>query len=173
MAHLDLEPVPGSGMSPVRVTVIVGLIVAIALGGLCGWLGFRAHQSRQRAEERQVFLQVGRQGALALTVFDADHVDAQVQRTLALATGKFHDDFQRRAPSFTELVKQIRSESTGNITEVGLESQTPNSAKVLAAVTVKSVIAGQPEQEPKFLRMRLSLLRVDGGVKVSDVEFVS
>jgi Mce-associated membrane protein len=171
--HEGKAPAARPRMSPVRLTTIVGLIVVIALAALCGWLGFRAHQSRQLADDRQVYLDVGRDGALALTTFDFDHIDAQVQHTLDLATGKFYDDFQRRAASFSDLVKQVRSKSSGTVSEVGLESQTPTTAKVLVAVTVTSEIAGQPEQQPKYFRMRLSLQKADDGAKVSDVEFVS
>ena len=63
----------------------------------------------QRADQGEEFLQVGRQGALNLTVFDYATRDAQVQRTLDLATGKFYADFQRRAPSFADIVKQVKS----------------------------------------------------------------
>ncbi len=41
--------------------LIAGLVLVLALGGLTGWLGFRAYQSKQVDEQRKVFLQVGRQ----------------------------------------------------------------------------------------------------------------
>src|SRR4051794_4509128 len=53
-------------MSHVRLATIVGLVVVLALGGLVGWLSFRAYQSHQLDTQRKVFLQVGRQGALNL-----------------------------------------------------------------------------------------------------------
>lgn len=164
------EPRPAS---PVRLATIAGLVLIVALAALTGWVGYRAHQARQQADQRAMFLQVGRQGALDLTVYDYDHVDAQVQRTLDLATGTFYDDFRRRAPAFAELVKQIKSTSSGTVTDAGIESQTPDAAKLLVAVVVTSQVNGQPDPQPKLFRMRLSLQGVDGGAKISSVEFVS
>ena len=91
------------------------------LAGLCGWLGYRAYESRKAADERNLFLQVGRQGALNLTTIDFEHADADVQRILDSATGSFYDDFQARAQPFVEVVKQAKSKSVGTITEAGIE----------------------------------------------------
>jgi Mce-associated membrane protein len=172
-AGTDRRAQSRAATSPVRAATIAGVVVVVALAALAGWLGFRAHQSARTTDQRALFLQVGRQGAVDLTVFDYDHVDDQVQRTLDIATGKFYDDFQRRAPAFIELVKQIKSTSQGTVTEAGVESQTSDAAKLLVAVLVKSQIAGQPQQQPKLFRMRLSVQAVDGGAKISDVEFVA
>ena len=100
--------------------------------------------------------QVGRQGAINLTTLDFEHIDADVQRILDSATGTFYDDFQRRAPAFTDVVRQVKSKSVGTVTEAAIEAgDTATEAEVLVAVTVKSVIAGQPEQQPRAWRMRI------------------
>ena len=108
-------------MSHVRLATILGLVAVVALAGLCGWLGFRAYESRKAADERNLFLQVGRQGALNLTTIDFEHADADVQRILDSATGTFYDDFQARAQPFVEVVKQAKSKSVGTISEAGVE----------------------------------------------------
>ena len=147
--------------------------MVLALGGLTGWLGYRAHQSRQREQQRETFLAVGRQGAINLTTLDYEHIDTDVQRVLDSATGSFYDDFQKRAPSFMDVVKQVKSKSEGTVTEAALEAgDTATQAEVLLAVTVKSVIVGQPEQEPRSWRMRLLVQKIQGDTKVSNVEFV-
>ena len=43
---------------------------------------------------------------------------------------------------------------------------------MLVAVTVKSSNVAAADQPPRAWRMRLSVLRVGGNVKVSNVEFV-
>src|SRR6476660_8736294 len=53
-------------MSHVRLATIRGLVAVVALAALCGWLGFRTYESRKAADERNLFLQVGRQAALNL-----------------------------------------------------------------------------------------------------------
>jgi Mce-associated membrane protein len=161
-------------MSHVRLAVITGLVLVIALAGLTGWLGFRTYQSHQSNEQQKLFLSVGRQGALNLTTIDWQHADADVQRILDSATGTFYDDFQKRAQPFMEVVKQAQSKSEGTIAEAGLEPQsiTANGAQVLVAVTVKTSNAGAPEQAPRAWRMRLTVQKVGDEAKVANVEFV-
>jgi Mce-associated membrane protein len=162
-----------TGVSHVRLALIAGLVAVLALGGLVGWLGFRAEGSRHLEQQRQLFLQVGRQSAVNLTTLDFQHIDSDVKRILDSATGTFYDDFQQRAPAFIGVVKQVKSTSAGSVTAAALESFTATEAEVLVAVTVKSAIVGQPEQQPRSWRMRILVQQVDGDAKVSNVEFVS
>ena len=159
-------------MSHVRLATIAGLVLVLALGGLTGWLGFRAYESRRAEDQRNVFLQVGRQGALNLTTIDWEHADADVQRILDSATGTFYDDFQKRAQPFVDVVKHAQSKSVGTISEAGLESESGNDGQVLVAVTVKTSNAGAPEQDPRAWRMRISVQKVGDEAKVANVEFV-
>jgi Mce-associated membrane protein len=176
----DAAPVAATPpMSPVRMALICGLAAVLALSGLVGWLGFRAYQAQQAKDQRNLFIQVGRQGAVNLTTIDFEHVDDDVKRILDSATGQFYDDFQQRAQPFTEVVKQVKSKSVGTVTEAGLEvpesghGSVPTSAEVLVAVTVNTSIAGQPEQAPRAWRMRILVQQDgDGQAKVSNVEFV-
>ena len=159
-------------MSHLKLATIAGLALVVVLAGLTGWLGFRTYQSHQADEQRKLFLQVGRQGALNLTTIDWQQADADVQRILDSATGTFYDDFQKRSQPFVEVVKQAQSRSVGTIGEAGLESESENGAQVLVAVTVKASNAGAPEQAPRAWRMRISVQKVGDEAKVSDVEFV-
>jgi Mce-associated membrane protein len=159
-------------MSHVRLATIVGLILVVALAGLTGWLGFRTYQSHKADEQRKLFLQVGRQGALNLTTIDWQHAEGDVQRILDSATGTFYDDFQKRSQPFVEVVKQAQSKSVGSIAEAGVESISGDSAQVLVAVTVKTSNAGAPDQAPRAWRMRISVQKVGDEAKVSNVEFV-
>lgn len=159
-------------MSTVRKATILGLVAVVALAALTGWLGFRAYESRKAEEQRNLFIQIGRQGALNLTTIDHQQADADVQRILDSATGTFYDDFQARSQPFVEVVKQAQSKSVGTVTEAGLESESDNGAQVLVAVTVKTSNVGAAEQEPRSWRMRISVERVGDDAKVSNVEFV-
>ena len=170
----DDEPAAAKArMSHVRLATILGLVAVVALAGLCGWLGFRAYESHKAADERNLFLQVGRQAALNLTTIDFEHADEDVQRVLDSSTGTFYDDFQARAQPFKEVVKQAKSKSVGTIAEAGIESVTEDGAEVLVAVTVKTSNAGAAEQEPRAWRMRITVQKVDDEAKVANVRFVS
>ena len=168
-AQADAKP----PMSPVKLALIVGVVVVLALAGLIGWLGYRAHRDQQAQDQRNLFLQVGRQGAVNLTTIDFEHVDEDVKRILDSATGSFYDEFQQRAQPFAEVVKQVKSKSVGTVTEAGLESESPTDAEVLVAVTVNTSVVGQPDQSPRAWRMRILVEQDSGGqAKVSNVEFV-
>ena len=170
--ELDAAAEPTAGMSHVRLATIIGLVVVVALAGFVGWLGFRAYGSHQAEEQRQLFLQVGRQGAVNLTTIDYTHADADVQRILDSATDTFYDDFSKRSQPFVDVVKQAQSKSIGTVTSAGLESETGDTAQVLVAVTVKTSNAGAAEQEPRAWRMRILVKKVGDEAKVSNVEFV-
>lgn len=163
---------PKEPMSHVKLALIAGLVVVVALAGLAGWTGYRGYKAYQAEQERQLFLQVGRQGAINLTTIDWQNAEADVQRVLDSATGTFYDDFQNRSAPFVQVVKQAQSKSVGTIAEAGLESATSDEAQVLVAVTVTTSNIGAPEQEPRAWRMRLTVQKVDDEAKVSNVEFV-
>lgn len=159
--------------SPLRLALIAGLIGVVVLGGLVGWLGFRTYQSQHAEKERQLFLQVARQGALNLTTIDYQNADSDVQRILDSATGQFHDDFSQRALPFVDVVKKAQSKSVGTVTDSGLESVTDGEAQAIVAVTVRTSNAGAPEQQPRSWRMRFTMQKVGQDVKVSNVGFVA
>ena len=159
-------------MSHVKLALIAGLVGVLALTGVTGWLGYRAYEAHQAQQQRDLFVQVGRQGALNLTTIDFENAEADVQRILDSATGTFYDDFQQRAQPFVDVVKQAQSKSEGTIAEAGLESYTDGQATVLVAVTVRTSNAGAPEQQPRAWRMRITVQEVSGEAKVSKVDFV-
>lgn len=159
-------------MSHVKLALIAGLVGVLALTGVTGWLGYRAYEAHQAQQQRDLFVQVGRQGALNLTTIDFENAEADVQRILDSATGTFYDDFQQRAQPFVEVVKQAQSKSEGTIAEAGLESHHDDQATVLVAVTVRTSNAGAPEQQPRAWRMRITVQEVSGEAKVSKVDFV-
>jgi Mce-associated membrane protein len=163
----------GQRGSGIRLALVLGLVMVLALAGLVSWLGHRAYESHQAQEQRRLFLQVGRQGALNLTTISYTETQADVQRILDSATGSFYDDFQKRSPAFIEIVKQAQSKSEGTVTEAGLESEGGDQGQVLVAVTVKTSTAGTAEPQPRAWRMRIGVQKVGDGAKVSNVEFVS
>ena len=158
--------------SHVRLATMVGLAVVVALAATVGWLGFRAYQSHQAQEQRQLFLQVGRQGALNLTTIDWQHADADVQRVLDSATGQFYDQFSQRKQPFIEVLKKAQSKSVGTITEAGLESDSGDKAQVLVAASIKTSNLGADDQPPREWRMRISVEKSGDEVKISNVAFV-
>jgi Mce-associated membrane protein len=168
----DEVPATKQPVSQVRSAAIIAVLTVVALALLTGWLGWRAYQTRQTEQQRSLFVEVARQSALNLTTIDWQHADADVKRILDSATGTFYDDFSQRSQPFIDVVRQAQTKSVGAIAESGLESDMPNQAKVLVAVTVKTSSAGAPEGEPRAWRMRITVDRLGDQAKVSKVEFV-
>jgi len=166
------EPAKRQFMSPVKLAMVVGLVAVLGLGGVVGWLGFKTYQLRQEQEQRELFLRVGRQGAVNLTTIDWQNVNNDIQRILDSATGSFYEDFSKRSQPFIDVVKKVQSKSVGTVTEAGLESVSGNEAQVLVAVSVKTANLGAEDQPPRAWRMRIDVQKVGDGAKVSNVLFV-
>ncbi|BBY01085.1 Mce associated membrane protein [Mycobacterium seoulense] len=158
--------------APARRAILFGLVVIVALSTLLCWLGFRVHQSRQVQTQRGQLLQVARQGALNLTTIDWRHADADVRRILDSATGEFYNDFSKRSTPFIEVLQQAKATTVGTITEAGLESQTPDTAQALVAVSVLTSNAGEADPVPRVWRMRITVQKIGDQVKVCNVGFV-
>ncbi|GLE52975.1 tetratricopeptide repeat protein [Mycobacterium montefiorense] len=158
-------------LSRVATALVASAAIVAVLSGLAGWVGYRAYERHQAQAQRDLFVQLARQGAVNLTSINYTEVDADVQRILDIATGAFRDDFEQRAKPFTEVVKAAQSKSEGTVTDAGLESQRGDSAQVLVAVAVKSRTAGG-EEAPREWRMRIEVRSVGEDAKVSNVVFV-
>lgn len=155
-----------------RLALVAGLVALLALGGLAGWFGYGVYQAHQEDKMRNLFLAVGKQGALNLTTIDYTKADADIQRILDSSTGQFYDDFSKRAAAFVDVVKQAQAKTDGSIVEAGLESVNGNSARVLVAVLVTTSNKGATDQQPRHWRMRVDLQKVGDTVKVANVGFV-
>ena len=150
-------------LSRISPLVAVGLALVVAGGALAGWLGFRAHQSEQAQELRNLYVQTARQAALNLTTISYTEADTDIRR----------DDFQRRSEPFVAVVKQARSKSEGTVTEAGLESVNGDGAQVLLAVSVRTSLAEAPAGPPRNWRMRISVAKDGASARISNVQFVS
>jgi Mce-associated membrane protein len=171
-AEAAAAPVKAPRDKRVLAAMAAGLVVVLALGGLVGWFGYREYQMRRDEALRQSYLDAARQGALNLTSIDYRHVDADVKRLLDSSTGRFYDDFQRRAASFSDVVKQMQSAAVGKVTEAGVEKATASEGSALVAVTVHTDVSNGPPQPDRAWRIRLKMQKSGSNVKVSEVEFV-
>jgi Mce-associated membrane protein len=159
-------------ITPVRLALALGLVTVVGLAALGGWLGFREHQIHQAQEQRELMIQVGRQGAVNLTTIDWQHADADIKRILDSATGGFYDDFAKRSKPFLDVVQKAQSKSVGTVTEAGLEAQSGDQAEVLVAVSVTTTSVAGPEPDPRRWRMRMFVQKIGNDAKISNVVFV-
>jgi Mce-associated membrane protein len=156
-----------------RIALVVGLIAGAVLAALVGWLSFRTYEAQNREAQRDLFVETAQQVAVNLSTVDYQNADADAQRILDSATGKFADNFSHRKQLYIDTAKGTRSKSLGAVTDAGLESLTGDQGRVLVAVTVKSADPAQAQQEPQFVRMRVTVQKIGDVAKVSDVAFLS
>lgn len=174
----DAESIPaapdddGAVLHVYRMAINVGIAIVVALGALVGWLGFEVNRNDRVADQRAIFEQTARQGAIDLTTLDWRQADADVKRILDAATGTFHDDFASQSKPFIDAVKDSKSVTTGTVTASGLESATNDTAQVMVAVSVRTSSAMAPESDPRTWRIRIAVQKVDNEVKVANVDFV-
>lgn len=155
-----------------RRPLVAGLVVLALAAGLTLWAGWSDVQVRHAEKTRAQMVDAGRAALLALTTVDHTEIDRDVQRILDTSTGAFYDDFAARAESFKTAARTAQSVSVGTVREAGLETRDGDSARVLVAMTVMTSNRGEPEQQPKSWRTRVTVTRVDDGFKVAAVEFV-
>jgi Mce-associated membrane protein len=156
-----------------RIALITGLVAGMVLAGLVGWLSFRAYEAHTIEAQRTLFVQTARQEAVNIGTVDYQHADADAQRILDLATGKYYASFSRRKQSYIDSAKQRRSKTVGTVTDAGLESQSGDVGRVLVAVTVSSSDPTQAQREPQYGRMRITVRKAGDVAKVTDVVPVS
>jgi Mce-associated membrane protein len=166
------EPPVRQPLSSLRRALMLCLVMLLALSGLFAWLGSHAYETKQAQQQRDRYLEVGRQAAINLTTIGADTAETDVARILDSATGAFHDDWAQRAHTFVEVVRKAQAKTSGSVTAAGLESDESDKARVLVAVSVTTTTAGMPEQKPRAWRMRIDVQKVGDNVKVANVEFV-
>jgi Mce-associated membrane protein len=186
-ATSDEEPVIDSPEEPVdvvfrqpiqspaqveRIALVAGLVGGVLLAGLVGWLGFRAYEAHNLDAQRTLFVQAASQGAANALSVDYQHADADAQRILDCATGRFYDSFARRKQSYIDNARRTRSQLVATVTDAGLESRNGNQGQVLVAVTVRSSDPAQTHQGPHFWRVRVTVQQTGNTAKVSDVAFV-
>jgi Mce-associated membrane protein len=156
-----------------RIALIAGLVAAVVLAGLVGWLGFRTYEARDREAQRSLFVQAAQDVAVNLSTVDYEHADADAQRIQDSAVGTFADSFAHHRQAYIDAAKQSRSRSLGTVTGAGLESQSGDQGRVLVAVMVKPAEPQPADRMPQFFQMRITVHKVGAGAKISDVAFVS
>lgn len=150
-----------------RMAVVLGVLGVLAIT-----LGFRDYQIRSRGDLRAEMVSAASQGVVDLTTIDYEHVEDDVARILDSSTGVFRDDFEKRSGPFMDAARKAQSKSVGTVVESAVESVDGDEGRVLVAVTVMTSNRGVPESQPRGWRTRVTVTKADGGMKVSQVEFV-
>jgi Mce-associated membrane protein len=164
---------PDARRSPTRLAAVVGLASVVALLALVGWLGYQQHAVKSAIQQRNLFLETGKQAATNLTTIDFATADADIARILDSTSGAFHDDFKTRSGPFIDVVRKTQSKSAGKISEAAIESINGNTAQLLIAVNVETKTTAMPQPSSRAWRMRIAVERNGDSAKVTKVDFVA
>jgi Mce-associated membrane protein len=171
----DEQPAPRAPRSRRwRWTFLILGVVVVLLLCLTGWLFWQNRDTKQADADRDNVVLAARQGVLNLT--GLGHVDAEgsYARLLQGSTGDFRNQLAQQADSFKQALAQGQVNSTGQISEAGLEQLNGDTATalVVASANVKNTQA--PQGENRQYRLRLTLQRQgDGQWLISELEFVA
>jgi Mce-associated membrane protein len=148
--------------------LVIGLVAAAVVSV------FAVQSTQQRDERRAEYVATARQTVLNLTTIRADTAKEDIDRILTMASGEFKTEFDGRVDPFTEIVKQAKVVSTGEVVEAAVERDDENSAVILVAAKQTLTNAGSQEQQQRFYRFRVTVQRADDGtLTASDVKFVA
>ncbi|WP_459549058.1 hypothetical protein [Nocardia sp. X0981] len=169
------EPAAATGGSWKRILALTAAaVLVIGLVGAAVVSVFAVQSTQQRDERRSEYVATARQTILNLTTIRADTAKEDIDRILTLASGEFKTEFDGRVDPFTEIVKQAKVVSTGEVVEAAVERDDEDSAVVLVAAKQTLTNAGSEEQQQRFYRFRVTVSRADDGtLTASDVEFVA
>nr|WP_141307776.1 hypothetical protein [Streptomyces spinoverrucosus] len=153
--------------------VSVGLVMATVLSTASAlWLSFGLYEQRAAEQRRQDILAAARQSALNFTSLDYRRYDRDSANVLKGSTGDFKKEFAARTKDLTDLVKQNKSVSEGQVLDAGIVRSDERSARVLVVADSKVTNTAVPKGEARTYRLQLDLVQEDGRWLTSDVEFV-
>lgn len=126
------------------------------------------HDEQQRAE----FAAAGRQAVVTLMSLDFNNAQQNVDRIIDNSTGQFRDDFKNTAGDFVKIAKESKVVTDVSVNASAVDSMSGDSADVLVAATSRVTNSSGAKEQPRSWRLLVSLVREDGQIKMSKVEFV-
>lgn len=164
----------GSGSWKRIVALTAAAVLLIGLVGAAVVSMLAVQSTEQRDERRAEYVATARQTILNLTTIRADTAKEDIDRILTMASGEFKTEFDGRVDPFTEIVKQAKVQSTGEVVEAAVERDDENSAVILVAAKQTLTNAGAEGEQQRYYRFRVTVQRGDDGtLTASDVEFVA
>jgi Mce-associated membrane protein len=151
---------------------VAAILAICACGGAGGYMLWQDRDTAKHARRAADVVASAKQGVVNMTSMDFNKAKEDVQRVLDGSTGEFRDEFQRRAEDFTSVVQQSKVVTLGTVTAAGIESIDEHSASVLVSATSLITNSTGAEDEPRPLRLRVTMTDDGGRYKISKVEMV-
>lgn len=163
------EPVTARRRAPVLAALAAAAVACLVLVAM---MLPRLSDASAREERRTEILAAARQHAVNFTTLDYQALDRDLGRVLDGATGQFRTQFKEGTADLSELVRNNRAVSEGEVLEAGIVTDDPDSARVLVVADSTVTNSADPDPQRRHYRLQLDLVREDGRWLVSDLQFV-
>ncbi|MGA5541793.1 serine/threonine-protein kinase [Mycobacterium sp. NPDC051198] len=157
------------------VAVMVVLLVLLAgAGGFTAWQWSRPTPQAAASTQWQPYADFAKGFTERMMSISAQTSEADVDWILDNATGTFHDQFVKTRDTFVQTLKATGVTTTASTKSVALKSidHHGESAVVLIAATAQPK-NDSGDQAPRNWRLIVTVEKVDGAFKASNVEFAS
>lgn len=119
---------------------------------------------------RRAALAAGRAAAVAFTSFDYRHLGRDTDWVIDHATGRFRDKFAKAVAELNPEIRKAHGISVGHVVEAGLERSTADTAVMIAAVDARVTNDASPTPGIRRYRLAITLVRVDGRWRTSQIQ---
>ncbi|MUL67923.1 hypothetical protein BOO86_25860 [Mycobacterium sp. CBMA 234] len=152
-----------AGVAALLILALLGVSAAIM------WHHRGVQADRQRADE---FTAAARLGVVNMTSLDFNNAKEGVQHILDSSTGEFKADFTARATDFVKVVQESKVVTKGTVNLTAVQSMSKDSAVVLVAATSEVTNSAGAKNDPRAWRLKVTVSRDGGVLKMAKVEFV-
>jgi len=159
----SLLRVLAAGAAGLLILALLGVSAAII------WHHRGVEADRQRADE---FTAAARLGVVNMTSLDFNNAKEGVQHILDSSTGEFKADFSSRATDFVKVVQESKVVTKGTVNLTAVQSMSEDSAVVLVAATSEVTNSAGAKNDPRAWRLKVTVNRDGGVLKMAKVEFV-
>ncbi|WGI34741.1 hypothetical protein QDT91_10545 [Mycolicibacterium aubagnense] len=159
----SLRGVLAVGVAALLIVALLGISAAII------WHHRGVEADRQRAAE---FTAAARLGVVNMTSLDFNNAKEGVQHILDSSTGEFKADFASRATDFVKVVQESKVVTNGTVNLTAVQSMSEDSAVVLVAATSEVTNSAGAKNDPRAWRLKVTVSRDGGVLKMAKVEFV-
>ncbi len=110
---------------------------------------------------------------LAFLTVDYKNVDTMIDKVLAGATGSFKEQYNGARGQLKSSATAAKAVSTGKVLSTGISTLDKNNAVVfIAANSAVTNTSTKGKAQPRYYRLKLTMVRQGGTWRTSDLQFV-
>lgn len=163
------------GTAAAVAVMLVLLVLLAGAGGFTAWQWSRPTPQAAASTQWKPYADFAEGFTERMMSISSQTSEADVDWILDNATGKFHDQFAKTRDTFVQTLKATGVTTTASAKSVALKSidYHDESAVVLIAATAQPRNDSVGDQAPRNWRLIVTVEKVDGAFKASNVEFAS